>query len=162
EALKGRDIGMRRGAAWAMVRIDRQGEAAAVAAQVLVEGFNGHEYLALELLRRIRAPANVPALTKLLKDDSLYSRWMAARILGENGPAARAAVSALVETLKDKERPPRWWAAAALGDIGPEAKAALPALLEASRKDEYDQVRWLAAVASVKIASDKTVVPLLV
>src|SRR5947207_3016026 len=56
EALKDRDTGVRRGAAWALVRIDRQGEPAAAAALVLVEGFNGHEYLALELLRRIHAP----------------------------------------------------------------------------------------------------------
>src|SRR5439155_11643689 len=59
ETLKDRDTGVRRGAAWALVRIDREGEAAAAAALVLVEGFGDHEYLALELLRRDRVPANV-------------------------------------------------------------------------------------------------------
>jgi HEAT repeat protein len=162
KALRDKETSFRRGAAWALVRIGSQNEEAAEAAQVLVEGFNDHPYMALELLRRIRAPANVPALTKLLKDDNVYTRWMAARILGENGPAAKAAVPALIETLKDKERPPRIWAAIALGDIGPEAKAAVPALATTSKTDEFDQVRWHAAASQVWIASEKAVVPLLI
>jgi HEAT repeat protein len=159
KALKDKDTGFRRGAAWALVRIEWE-NAEAEAVQVLVEGFNGHPYMALELLRRLHAPANVPALTKLLKDDNVYNRWMAARILAE--PGAKAAVPALVETLKDKERSPRIWAAVALGAIGPEAKAAIPALTEASKNDEFDQIRWHAAASLVQIASEKAVVPLLI
>jgi HEAT repeat protein len=105
----------------------------------------------------------VPRLgIKLFKDDTLNTRWMAARILGENGAAAKEAVPALIEALKDKERPPRIWATIALGAIGPEAKAAVPALTTTSKMDEFDQIRWHAAASLVQVASEKAVVPLLI
>jgi HEAT repeat protein len=165
-ALKDQKPEMRRAAAWSLLQIDSSNDDRTTAAvMILIGGLEDH-YLTLELLRRVsfvyNKTAGVFALTKLLKSENVNTRWMAARILGENGPGAKPAVPALIETLKDKERSPRIWTTIALASIGPEAKAAIPALTEASKNDEVDQVRWYAAVALVKIASEKAAAPLLI
>jgi HEAT repeat protein len=165
-ALKDKKPEMRRAAAWWLLQINPDNDERATAAvSVLIGGLEDH-YLTLELLRRVSAvynkTAGVHALTKLLKRENVNTRWMAARILGENGPGAKAAISALIETLKDKERPPRIWTAIALGAMGREAKAAIPARTTTSKTDEFDQIRWHAASSLMQIASEKAVVPLLI
>jgi HEAT repeat protein len=165
-ALKDKKPEMRRAAAWSLLQIDPgNDERATAAVSVLIDGLEDH-YLTLELLRRVsivyNRTAGVRALTTLLKRENVNTRWMAARILSENGPGAKAAVRALIETLKDTERSPRIWAAVALGSIGPGAKAAVPALAKTSKTDEFNQIRWHAAASLVQIASEKAVVPQLI
>lgn len=84
------------------------------------------------------------------------AREKAAKILGEIGPAAKAAVPALTKALKDKRWPQRFIrrdAARALGQIGPEAKACVSSLYEAL-EDKWVYVRIWAHYALAKITGN--------
>jgi HEAT repeat protein len=87
-----------------------------------------------------------------LKSEKAAERLASARILGEIGPAAKAAAPALAEALKDSERDVRMTAAQSLGYIGPGAKVAAAALMT-GLQDKDAQVRRAAAFALGKVGS---------
>ncbi|MBI3464751.1 MAG: HEAT repeat domain-containing protein, partial [Planctomycetes bacterium] len=81
---------------------------------------------------------------KALKHSDPFVRSRAAVVLGQIGPAAKAAVPALIEALKDPNPYTRWSVVEALGKIGPKARDAMPAL-RAALRDKNDGVRSSAA-----------------
>lgn len=82
-----------------------------------------------------------------LKDPDVSKRNHAAFMLGQAGPAAKAAVPALTEALGDPEYSVRGQAAQALGGIGADAGSAVPALLQVMQKDPEASPRVYAARA---------------
>jgi hypothetical protein len=102
--------------------------------------------------RAARADAVAGAIEALRKDPSIKVRTQAALVLGQRGPAARAAVPALAEALElDEGAAVRLAAARALGHIGdPAARAALE---RGARADRDEAVRTASIAALAAIAS---------
>jgi HEAT repeat protein len=110
----------------------------------------------------------IPALTDALKDGDPLTRWYAAGVLGEIGPAAKVAVPELIRVLQSKVDVPGApggmgiggmgikpdgldvVAANALGQIGPDSRAAVPPLTE-MLADSDDTRRATAAEALGRI-----------
>jgi HEAT repeat protein len=76
------------------------------------------------------APADLPALLKLLMEVNGATKLAAAKGVGTFGPAAKDAVPQLKRLLDDKEAEVRIAAADALGQIGPASKPAVARLKE--------------------------------
>ena len=86
-------------------------------------------------------------------------RQMAAQVLGQIGPEAKAATAALSQAIGDENCEVRKSAAVALGKLGSEAKEAAPALIRALNDSDY-YVREYAAAALGKIGPEaKAAVP---
>lgn len=66
----------------------------------------------------------VPGLTEGLASTINRRRSSAVHLLGEIGPAARAALPALTKALHDNDQNVRWAAATAIGNLGPAAAQA--------------------------------------
>ncbi len=99
----------------------------------------------------------IPALVRVLSDQSLWLRDKARQSLREIG-----AVPELVKALSHREADVRWRATKALAAIGEDAKDAAPALCKAL-KDENSQVRLYAVIALSETGGDPaTVVPALI
>ncbi|HEY8506384.1 MAG TPA: HEAT repeat domain-containing protein, partial [Gemmataceae bacterium] len=128
---------------------DRAGEAAAALTELLKDP--RARRFALAALARLGVPhaeAAVPALREMLKGPGLAERQMAASLIGQIGPAARAAIPDLVELLKDRNT--SGTAVTALGRLGPDA---VPALLGALESGE-GQVRAEAVRALGMLGRD--------
>ena len=102
---------------------------------------------AFRRLKEIGEPA-VPALVRLLRDESTPVSGDALNALASLGPRARAAVPDLVAMLQDRDGTKRSYAASILGAIGPDAAAAVPALTAMLR----DPNRGLARMAAAALA----------
>jgi hypothetical protein len=96
---------------------------------------------------------DVDELVSRLKDSSAWTRYLAAKALGELGPAAKKAVPALARAVADEHESVRAQAAYALGEIGPEAKGAVLALRRALT-DSKSSVRLQAACALGEIGPE--------
>ena len=85
--------------------------------------------------------ASVPVLVELLGQSagpdwtSAETRWMAAEILGEIGPAASGSADALIAALADKDAHVRAVAASSLPAVNSPAQQAVPALIELYRRE---------------------------
>jgi HEAT repeat protein len=103
----------------------------------------------------------VRLLVPLVGSQNREASLMAAKMLGELGPAASPAVPGLVRMLRSRDEDAREIAAQALGRIGPESGAAVPALVE-MLSDEKPQLRRAAAsaLAHVGPAGSAAAVPL--
>jgi HEAT repeat protein len=153
EALKDKDKGVRKAAAFALGLI---GQEAKPAVSALIEALKDENdsvrSYAAEALGRIGSEAKtaVLALVEALKDENKNVRVRSVEALGIIGADSKVAVAALTETLSDEDIWVRLRAAVALVKIGQDAKPALPALIEAL-KDENDSVRLYASEALWKI-----------
>jgi HEAT repeat protein len=110
---------------------------------------NDPRIVAVDLLREQgpKAAEAAPELIKLLQDDDLQIRTVAAAALGQIGASPGDAVPALMAVLKRDRRPE---AVDALTTFGPAAKEAIPLLTELLRAREAD-LRWRAAYALGKL-----------
>jgi HEAT repeat protein len=162
EALRDEASFVRWSAAQALEKLGPKAKVAVPAlTQVLMDGFKDFRPLraaqaAVALVKIEPGAKEIEGSIRLIVEkllefegaDSDGSRAVAARMLGECGPAARASVPALVKRLKDLEPPVRVAAAAALMKITPETETelALSTLVaELGNADVF--VRLLAADA---------------
>jgi HEAT repeat protein len=90
--------------------------------------------------------------TEAAKSPDPKVRKKAIDVLGNVGPADRAAIPALIAAVKDKDASVRDAAVLALSKIGPPALEGLPALREAT-KDSNPTVRAHAIAAVERVAS---------
>jgi HEAT repeat protein len=125
---------------------------------------HGKAYCAFMVLGPAAKPA-VRKLAKLLDDDDLEVRCVAAACLGNLGPASQGAVPALAAYLSHglKTKPAsrwdshgRYFAAYALCQIGPAARPAIPQLtaLTTLTNDSDWQARACAQAALIRIRGD--------
>jgi HEAT repeat protein len=97
---------------------------------------------------------DVAMLAQALQDDSVETRYHAARALARVGPGSAAAVPVLVAALRDPDWEVRMESAWALAAVGGGAASAEPALLAALR-DPDPQVRASVAWALAGIGGSK-------
>lgn len=98
---------------------------------------------------------------RALADPNVSVRSVAARSLGELGPAAEDSLPALTTALDDENTAVRIEAIHAIAKVGPDAGAAVPALTKISRTDENDLVRKQAqdALARIRAGDDSNAQP---
>jgi HEAT repeat protein len=109
---------------------------------VFLEGLKSEDFHAcdeaLDALEIVGANGKeaVPLLTKILadKERTAQARGLAAKVLGNMGPEAKAAVPALVAGLDDFDHDLQDRCVFALGAIGPEAKSATPKLVRMAKE----------------------------
>ena len=100
--------------------------------------------------------ASVPALNKMLQDDSPL-KLLAVHVLGEIGTGAGASIPELIKLLDSTDPEVKMSAITSLGEMGPAAKKAEPQLLEIL-KSAQDRTRNAAVFALSKMGS-KAAIP---
>lgn len=100
--------------------------------------------------------ASVPALNKMLQDDSPL-KLLAVHVLGEIGAGAGASIPELIKLLDSTDPEVKMSAITSLGEMGPAAKKAEPQLLEIL-KSAKDRTRNAAVFALSKMGS-KAAIP---
>jgi HEAT repeat protein len=91
---------------------------------------------------------------KALQDPDAGQRRLAARKLGNVGPADETILPALLKALQDKDEQVRGEVILALVKFGPAARDAIPALRTLQDRDEDPHVRTYAARALGKIQAE--------
>jgi HEAT repeat protein len=129
QALRSKDVNVRREAVLALARLGPHAEAAIpVLVATLGDEDERVRHFTVNALVKI-GPAAVPAVTKALHATNALVRKLAAQVLWIFGPRAKAAVPDLLELLKDASPDVRGSAVGALGVMGGDATAIVPALL---------------------------------
>jgi HEAT repeat protein len=100
------------------------------------------------------APADVPVLTRLLRESDMRIRLSAATALGIIGEPAKEAVPRLTELLGDGEAEVRLAAAEALGLIGSAALPAATKLKEAAKAEPALEPTVRKALAKIGVKDD--------
>ncbi len=150
----------------AIVALGNLGKKAAIAVPALIDLLDNEDAVirvtAIEALCKIgSAIETVPALVRVLRDESVYVRAHAAFGLGCFREKAIFAVDALIAALKDDDEWVRGNAADAIARIGKSAHHATSALIDALG-DRNPKVRAKATLALATVATDTDILPSLI